>query len=68
LLWKKLGCSRVTTVIENRIDILVKELNLDKEKILLWGFVHVVLATCWSIQEDGSYNETFLGQYKFLRI
>ncbi|RBW67579.1 aminoglycoside phosphotransferase family protein [Bacillus taeanensis] len=58
-LLNKLPNENLTTVIEKRIDIFVEELNLDKKRILLWGFSHAVLATCWTIQEDGSYNETF---------
>jgi streptomycin 6-kinase len=58
-LLNKLPSEHLTTVIERRIDILVQELNLDKKRILLWGFAHTVLATCWSIEDHGDYNETF---------
>ncbi|TXK85020.1 aminoglycoside phosphotransferase family protein [Paenibacillus sp. N3.4] len=58
-LLNKLPNENAAHVIEKRIDILVEELNLDKKKVLLWGFSHAVLATCWTIGEDGHYNEAF---------
>lgn len=45
-------------LIENRINILVEELNLDKQKILLWGFAHSVLANSWSLEDD-NFNPLF---------
>ncbi|WP_170289804.1 hypothetical protein [Cytobacillus depressus] len=32
---------------------------MDKNRILLYGFAHAVLATCWSFQESGTYDEGF---------
>ncbi|MBU3569033.1 hypothetical protein IUK39_02385 [Priestia aryabhattai] len=29
----------------------VEELNLSKKRILLWGYAHSVLATCWLIED-----------------
>ncbi|NOU71024.1 hypothetical protein GC098_06190 [Paenibacillus sp. LMG 31458] len=58
-LLNKLPNGDSTHVIEKRIDIFVKELNLDKKRILSWGFAHSVLATCWTVQEDGRYSEPF---------
>ncbi|MEC0142138.1 aminoglycoside phosphotransferase family protein [Paenibacillus alginolyticus] len=58
-LLNKLPNGDSTHVIEKRIDIFVKELNLDKKRMLSWGFAHSVLATCWTVQEDGSYSEPF---------
>jgi streptomycin 6-kinase len=58
-LLNKLPNGDSTHVIEKRIDIFVKELNLDKKRMLSWGFAHSVLATCWTVQEDGRYNEPF---------
>lgn len=58
-LLNKLPNGNSTHVIEKRIDIFVKELNLDKKRILSWGFAHSVLATCWTVQEDGRYSEPF---------
>lgn len=46
-------------VIEKRIDILVKELDLNRERVLLWGYSHAVLSTCWSLEDEGTYNENF---------
>jgi streptomycin 6-kinase len=58
-LLNKLPETNVKDTIEKRIDIFVKELNLHKERLLLRGFSHAVLSTCWTI-EDGNYNEAFL--------
>lgn len=58
-LLNKLPNGDSTHVIEKRIDIFVKELNLDKKRILSRGFAHSVLATCWTVQEDGRYSEPF---------
>ncbi|WP_226035175.1 aminoglycoside phosphotransferase family protein [Aquibacillus saliphilus] len=45
-------------VIEKRVDIFTKELDLDKERLLLWGYCHTVLATAWTV--DGkTYNNSF---------
>jgi len=49
----------ILTVIDQRIDQLVKQLALDKKRILLWGFAHAVLSTCWSLEDEGTYNEQF---------
>lgn len=49
----------ILTVIDKRIDLLVKHLTLDKKRILLWGFAHAVLSTCWSLEDEGTYNEHF---------
>jgi streptomycin 6-kinase len=74
-LLNKLPESNVNDIIEKRVDIFVNELNLDKERVLLRGFSHAVLSTCWTI-EDGNFSETFLNtiqvfknlcqKYKFL--
>jgi streptomycin 6-kinase len=58
-LLNKLPETNVKDTIEKHIDIFVKELNLDKKRLLLRGFSHAVLSTCWTI-EDGNYNEAFL--------
>ncbi|MCF6136493.1 aminoglycoside phosphotransferase family protein [Pseudalkalibacillus berkeleyi] len=48
-------------VIKRRCDIFTEELNLNKERLLLWGYCHTVLATVWSVDmKDGSYNKSFL--------
>lgn len=48
-----------TLTIRKRIEIFSERLNLDSQKIALWGFAHSVLATAWTVQENGNYNETF---------
>lgn len=58
-LLNKLPETDVKDTIEKRINIFVKELDLDKERLLLRGYSHAVLSTCWTI-EDGNFNEKFL--------
>ncbi|WP_179194727.1 aminoglycoside phosphotransferase family protein [Bacillus sp. EAC] len=47
------------TVIEERIDVFVQELGLDKNRIISYGFSNAVLSTCWSVESHGEYNELF---------
>lgn len=42
-----------------RIEILVNECHLNEERILLWGYAHTVLATCWTVEEQGIVDSTF---------
>ncbi|WP_087998156.1 aminoglycoside phosphotransferase family protein [Gottfriedia solisilvae] len=49
----------ILTVIDKRVDLLVDQLALDKKRLLLWGFAHAVLSTCWSLEDEGTYNEHF---------
>ncbi|PGL72320.1 aminoglycoside phosphotransferase family protein [Bacillus sp. AFS055030] len=58
-LLNKLEGKDILTTLENRIELLVKELHLNKERVLLWGYSHAVLATCWSLEDEGTYNEYF---------
>ncbi len=46
-------------VIEKRVDIFTNKLNLNRKRLLLWGYCHTVLATAWTVGEDGAYNESF---------
>ncbi|WLD93864.1 aminoglycoside phosphotransferase family protein [Alkalihalobacillus sp. AL-G] len=46
-------------VIEKRADTFTEELNLNRERLLLWGYCHTVVATAWSVDDDGSYCESF---------
>jgi streptomycin 6-kinase len=39
--------------IENRCGVLVRRLNLDRERLLQWAFAQAVLSAIWSV-EDGS--------------
>ena len=49
----------IHTIIDQRVDLLVEQLALDKRRLLLWGFAHAVLSTCWSLEDEGTYNEHF---------
>ncbi|MGM7700481.1 aminoglycoside phosphotransferase family protein [Pseudalkalibacillus sp. Hm43] len=47
-------------VIGQRVEIFTNELNLNKKRLLLWGYAHAVLSTAWSVDaKDGSYSEDF---------
>ncbi|WP_096156025.1 MULTISPECIES: aminoglycoside phosphotransferase family protein [Bacillus] len=48
-----------THVIQKRIEIFVEQLDLNKERLLLWGYVHSILSVCWSIEEGGDCNKDF---------
>ncbi|WP_431800798.1 aminoglycoside phosphotransferase family protein [Halobacillus andaensis] len=46
--------------IRKRVDIFVEELQLSKERLLLFGFCHSVLAASWTVdQRTGHYDEVF---------
>jgi streptomycin 6-kinase len=47
-------------IIRKRVDIFVEKLNLNRERILLWGFCHAVLASCWSIDSSGIPEDGFV--------
>jgi streptomycin 6-kinase len=55
----KLPNQGVYEAIQKRVEIFTKELNLDKERLLLWGYCHTVLATSWTVDHDKSYDESF---------
>ncbi len=55
--------TNVAETIDHRINIFVKELNVSKKRILLWGYAHSVLATCWLI-EDRQNTASFLRAIK----
>ncbi|MDP4169060.1 MAG: aminoglycoside phosphotransferase family protein [Bacillota bacterium] len=58
-LLNKLPHENIVSVIEKRIEIFVEQLGLDKNMILSCGFAHSVLATTWTVQEDGCFDEKF---------
>lgn len=58
-LLNRLPTENWSTVIEKRIAFLTEELDLDRQRIYSWGFAHSVLATCWSIEDHGNYDEAF---------
>jgi streptomycin 6-kinase len=58
-LLNKLPEKNVKETIEKRVNIFVEELSLVKERVLLRGFSHAVLSTCWSI-EEGNFSESQL--------
>ncbi|WP_173917380.1 aminoglycoside phosphotransferase family protein [Halobacillus sp. Marseille-Q1614] len=53
-------------IIRKRIDLFTDKLNLNKERFLMWGFAHTVLATSWSVnKQTEEYSESF---YKGINI
>jgi len=52
--------TNVAEVVDHRINIFVKELNVSKKRILLWGYAHSVLATCWLIEDRHQDAASFL--------
>ncbi|WP_347549917.1 aminoglycoside phosphotransferase family protein [Pseudalkalibacillus hwajinpoensis] len=54
----KLPDQGVYGVIEKRVEIFVKELDLDKKRLLLWGYCHTVLATSWTVEGE-TFDESF---------
>ncbi|MDV2686046.1 aminoglycoside phosphotransferase family protein [Alkalihalophilus lindianensis] len=49
----------IKEVTKERVDLFTEKLTLNKERLLLWGYCHTVLATAWTVDEDGSYNKSF---------
>ncbi|MFC4321193.1 aminoglycoside phosphotransferase family protein [Litchfieldia salsa] len=47
------------SIIKRRVDIFTEKLNLNKERLLLWGYCHSVLATSWSVDDDGNCKHSF---------
>ncbi|WP_216831124.1 aminoglycoside phosphotransferase family protein [Alkalihalobacterium elongatum] len=45
-------------VMRKRVDIFTHELQLDKKRLLLWGYCHAVLATSWTVDGD-NYSRSF---------
>ena len=44
-------------VLKRRVDILVKELNLDRERLLLTGYVMSTLYACWAVEDKTDWQE-----------
>jgi streptomycin 6-kinase len=59
-LLNKLPDDKIADVIDRRIDILVGQLELNKERVLLWGFCHSILSLYWHIEDFGVPDETTL--------
>ncbi|MDG5472138.1 aminoglycoside phosphotransferase family protein [Jeotgalibacillus sp. ET6] len=50
---------------QKRVKIFTEELDLNEERLLQWGFCHAVLATAWSVDEDGGDSEGF---YRMIEV
>ncbi|MDQ0483333.1 aminoglycoside phosphotransferase family protein [Guptibacillus hwajinpoensis] len=58
-LLNKLPRHNVYELTEKRINIFTQELHLDKERLLLWGYCHSVLATSWTIEGNNCDQDFF---------
>lgn len=64
-LLNRLPAENLSAVIDKRIALLADELDLDTHRIYSWGFAHSVLATCWSIEDHGNYDEAFFHSIQY---
>lgn len=46
-------------VIKRRVEIFTEELQLNEQRLLLWGYCHTVLSTSWSVDDKGNYDTSF---------
>lgn len=53
------------TVLENRINILVEELQLNKERIIGWGLSHCILSAWWYVESHGRIPKETLACAQF---
>ncbi|OLS35058.1 hypothetical protein BTR22_16715 [Alkalihalophilus pseudofirmus] len=49
----------IEEVLMQRITLFTEQLNLDRRRLLLYGYAHSVLATAWTVDEEGGYNKHF---------
>ncbi|WP_369899682.1 aminoglycoside phosphotransferase family protein [Bacillus manliponensis] len=52
-------------VLENRINILVEELQLDKERVVRWGLSHCILSAWWYVESHGRVQEETIACAQF---
>lgn len=64
-LLNRLPAENLSALIDKRIALLAEELDLDTHRIYSWGFAHSVLATCWSIEDHGNYDEAFFHSIQY---
>ncbi|GGC78733.1 streptomycin 3''-kinase [Thalassobacillus devorans] len=58
-LLNKLPETDILPVLRDRIDIFVDMLHLNRERLVLWGYCHSVLATSWTVDSHGNYEKRF---------
>ncbi|WP_085507679.1 aminoglycoside phosphotransferase family protein [Thalassobacillus devorans] len=58
-LLNKLPETETLPVIRDRIGIFAGKLHLNRERLVLWGYCHSVLATSWTVDSDGNYDKRF---------
>lgn len=52
-------------VLENRINILVEELQLNRERVLSWGLSHCILSAWWDVESHGRVPEETIACARF---
>ncbi|QOR64739.1 hypothetical protein IM538_12805 [Cytobacillus suaedae] len=55
----KLPENNAFDVIKKRVEIFTEELQLNEQRLLLWGYCHTVLSTSWSVDDKGNYETSF---------
>jgi streptomycin 6-kinase len=55
----KLPENNAFETIKKRVDIFTNELQLNEQRLLLWGYCHTVLSTSWSVDEKQNYDTSF---------
>ena len=54
------------SVLSRRLDILVEELGLDRQRLLAWSFVEAALSMAWSLEDHDPYWDRLLPLAKAL--
>jgi streptomycin 6-kinase len=54
------GSPKPAALTARRLDIFASELGIDRRLLLAWGFVQSVLSAWWSVEDDGSCDESSL--------
>ncbi|MDE5411772.1 aminoglycoside phosphotransferase family protein [Alkalihalobacterium chitinilyticum] len=55
-------------VMKNRVDVFTQQLQLNKKRMILWGYCHAVLATSWSVNGTQYSTSFFKGIGIFERL
>ncbi len=55
----KLPIKNAYDVIKRRVEIFTEELQLNEQRLLLWGYCHTILSTSWSVDDKGNYDTSF---------
>ncbi len=56
-LLNKVPTVKMSEIIGRRIDILVDHLELNRQRIILWGFCHSILSLYWDLEDFGETSD-----------